>query len=326
MLNLASERPLLLAVDDLHWCDRPSLRFLSYLARRLDDVPVLLLTSLRTAEPGTDPALLAELARDSATLSLPLGRLTRHGSAELVRSRLPGAEDRFCAECHDATGGVPLLLRQLVRALEADDVRPVAANASVVRAIGPRAVSRTVLARLVRLSPEAVAVARAVAVLGEGAPLPYVAAYAGLPGPAVAEAAGALARAEILRTDGPLGFVHALVRHAVYDELAEPVRDHEHGRAAALLRRRGGRARGRGRAAPARLPGGGSVGDADARGGGSVRHGARRARRRGHLPQASARGALSRGGSLPPPAHAGSHRAGARCAAGGASTCARPTP
>ena len=35
-LNLAAERPLLLAIDDLHWCDRPSLRFVAYLARRLE--------------------------------------------------------------------------------------------------------------------------------------------------------------------------------------------------------------------------------------------------------------------------------------------------
>src|SRR4051812_39806625 len=58
-LNLAAERPLLLAVDDLHWCDRASLGFLSYLARRLDDAPVLLAATLRSAEPGVDPALLA---------------------------------------------------------------------------------------------------------------------------------------------------------------------------------------------------------------------------------------------------------------------------
>ena len=35
-VNLAAEGPLLLAVDDLHWCDRPSLRFLAYIARRLE--------------------------------------------------------------------------------------------------------------------------------------------------------------------------------------------------------------------------------------------------------------------------------------------------
>ena len=64
MLNLAEERPLLLAVDDLHWCDRPSLLFFAYLARRLESQPVLLLAGLREAEPGTDAALLGELAHE----------------------------------------------------------------------------------------------------------------------------------------------------------------------------------------------------------------------------------------------------------------------
>ncbi|HEX5782419.1 MAG TPA: ATP-binding protein, partial [Solirubrobacteraceae bacterium] len=50
VLNLAEEGPLLLAVDDLHWCDRPSLLFLAYLAGRLERQPILLLAGLREAE------------------------------------------------------------------------------------------------------------------------------------------------------------------------------------------------------------------------------------------------------------------------------------
>ena len=45
---LAEERPLLLAVDDLHWSDDPSLRFLAYLARRLEGLPVAVVGTLRT--------------------------------------------------------------------------------------------------------------------------------------------------------------------------------------------------------------------------------------------------------------------------------------
>jgi DNA-binding CsgD family transcriptional regulator len=235
VLNLGAQRPLLLAVDDLHWCDRPSLRFLAYLSRRLEDLPVLLVTTLRTAEPGTDPALLAELVHDPATDGLALQRLTPEGSAALVRSVLPAADDGFCATCHATTDGVPLLLRQLVRALEADGVAPVAPNAGAVLAIGPRAISRTVLSRLARLGADAVAVARAVAVLGESAALAHVAPFARLPETAVADAARELARAEILRSEAPLGFVHALVRHAVYDELTAAERQLEHARAATLL-------------------------------------------------------------------------------------------
>src|SRR4029079_3623835 len=46
VLNLAAERPLVLAVDDLHWADRPSLRYLAYLERGLGGQPVLLAGTL----------------------------------------------------------------------------------------------------------------------------------------------------------------------------------------------------------------------------------------------------------------------------------------
>jgi DNA-binding NarL/FixJ family response regulator len=236
-LNLAGERPLLLAIDDLHWCDRPSLRFLAYLARRLDGVPALVATTLRTGEPPTDAALLGEIAGDPATLTLRPGPLSLDAVGELVRERLgAGADAVFCAACHEATSGNPLLLRQLLRALEGEGVSPDAANAGVVRAIGPRAVSSTVLLRLARLSPDARAVARAAAVLGESAALAPVAALAGCDERAAAAAAGELIRAEILRPDPPLGFVHPLVRDAVYHELPPPERELEHERAAQALR------------------------------------------------------------------------------------------
>src|SRR5262249_8003809 len=59
--DLAGASPLLLVVDDCHWVDAPSLRFLAHLARRLDGLPVLLLVARRTGESAADPALLDEL-------------------------------------------------------------------------------------------------------------------------------------------------------------------------------------------------------------------------------------------------------------------------
>src|SRR4051812_26064251 len=53
-VNLSAERRVLLAVDDLQWADHPSLRFLAYLARRLEGLPVLVVCGLRPAEPGVD--------------------------------------------------------------------------------------------------------------------------------------------------------------------------------------------------------------------------------------------------------------------------------
>ena len=172
-LNLAAERPLLLAIDDLHWCDRPSLRFLAYLARRLDGAPVLVAATLRSGEPGADPALLGEIVDDPATLPLRPGPLGEAAVTALVRAELGGdADPAFCRACHAATGGNPLLLRQLLRTLEAEGVAPDAAHVDAVRAVGPRAVASTVLLRLARLPAAAAAVARAVSVLGESAALP----------------------------------------------------------------------------------------------------------------------------------------------------------
>ena len=64
--------------------------------------------------------------------------------------------------------------------------------------VGPRAVSRTVVTRIGRLGGESAATAQAVAVLGEGAELPVLAAFAGLDEPAAAAAVRALVRAEVL--------------------------------------------------------------------------------------------------------------------------------
>jgi DNA-binding CsgD family transcriptional regulator len=239
-LNLAEERPLLLAVDDIQWCDPPSLRFIAYLSRRLEGVPILLLATQRRSEPGTDPALLGEVAQDPQTLTLRPAPLTAEGVTRFVRARLGGdADDAFCRACHETTGGNPLLLRQLLGALESDGVPPTADNVSIVSDIGPRAVSRTVLLRLARLPQDAAAVAGAVAILGESAQVPAVAALAGADEERVAEMTGALARAEILRGDPPLGFVHPLVRDVIYGELPPGERELRHARAGDLLREAG---------------------------------------------------------------------------------------
>jgi len=195
ILDLAAERPLLLAVDDLQWADRPSLRLLAYLARRIEDLPVLVLATIRTGEPDVDDDLLGAIREPPAQLLSP-GPLSADGVARLIGDRLGETpEPAFVAACLTATGGNPLLVRELTSALEADGVRPLAARAQVVRAVGPRAVSRTVGMRLARLTPDALAVARAVAVLGDGVTVAEAARFAELDETRVAAATGPLARA-----------------------------------------------------------------------------------------------------------------------------------
>ncbi|MEV0127771.1 BTAD domain-containing putative transcriptional regulator [Dactylosporangium sp. NPDC050688] len=234
--NVAATRPVAIVVDDLQWCDTGSLRFLAYLVRRLDGLPVLLAATLRTGEQYDDEALLAELQLDPATAPVRPGPLSAEVVVDLVRQRLgDGAEPRFVAACHQTTSGNPLLVRQLLRALEANGVRPTDAHAGTVTAIGSRAVSSMVLIRLRRMPAASTAVARAIAVLGDGAGLPTIAALAGVDEPAAAAAVAALARAEVVRHEYPIGFVHPLVRDAVYQDLPPGERQLLHERAAKVL-------------------------------------------------------------------------------------------
>jgi DNA-binding CsgD family transcriptional regulator len=197
----------------------------------------MMLSGLREAEPGTDAALLGEIAHDPAATSVRPGPLSEAAVAAFIEEHLGAApEEAFAAACHEATGGNPLLLSQLVTALRSEGVRPDAGHVSRVRDIGPRAVSRTVLLRLARLPADARSVARAVAVLGDGAGLPAVAKLAGVEEGRMADATRGLAHAEILRPELPLAFVHPLVREAVYHELSPGERELEHARAAELLR------------------------------------------------------------------------------------------
>ena len=235
-LNLSEGNPLLIAVDDLHWADAASLRFLAYALRRVEGVPILFAAGLRSAEPGTDPGLLAEIIHDPLTVQVHPGPLSMEGIAAMVVDVF-GAEPHmdFTAACYQATGGNPLLLRQLRTALAAEKIQPEASQARVVREIGPRAVSRTVILRLARLSQEAQRVARAVAILGEDAALHTAATVAGLDEATAARATGELATAEILRHGSPLGFVHPLVRDAVYRELPPGERELQHAQVARML-------------------------------------------------------------------------------------------
>ena len=228
--NLAERAPLLIVVDDAQWIDLASAGWLAYLARRVGELPVVMALGVRTDEP--DPTWWAALEAGARMERIELQPLSQPASATLVRKLLgPSATPGLCLACHEATGGNPFLLGELVKVLASEGLP---AGTGDLAQVTPRRVSRFVLARLARLGPDAEAVAAAVAVLGEGARLRHVAALAELDQTGTARAADALLAARILAPT-PLGFVHPLVRAAVHNALPPAGRAHSHARAAALL-------------------------------------------------------------------------------------------
>lgn len=235
-LNLAELQPLVLAIDDLHWCDPASLRFIAYLSRRIADAPVLLAATTRPPEAtGRDTQALEELLAEPSGVHLSPAPLSQSGAAALLSAQLDQPIDTgFARACYEATDGNPLMLRQLARSIDAEQIEPSNANAGAVGRAAHRALSRTVLARLGRHSADAVSLARAVAVLGDTGSPALLAALAGRAEAAIAPAWQELVEAEILERRR-LTFVHALVRDAVYFDIPAPERADLHLRAAHLL-------------------------------------------------------------------------------------------
>jgi len=237
--NLGRRSTLLLCIDDAHWADQASLRFLNYLGRRVEELPIAVVAATRPAQSPEGSPLVAALAAEASAELLALTPLSERAVAELVRAGLGDEVDpAFARACHDATGGVPFLVKELVRAIVDERIEPTAAASASVAGLTPRAVSQSIVQRLGRLSVPARELGRAAAVLGE-ADLRLAAGLADVDPGAAAAAADELAAAGILEEGRPLRFVHPIVRTAVEGDLSRGARARLHAAAARRLAREG---------------------------------------------------------------------------------------
>src|SRR5262249_7231978 len=154
-VNMALQQPTLLAIDDLHWADSPSLRWLLYLMRRLEGVPLLVAAAARPPEgESRDPTLVTELIADPQVTAIhpePLGR----ASIALLARELHGLQPdgAFSAALETATGGNPLFVGAVLDALAREGTSPTAGHVPRLLEIGAQGVSRAVGPRLARLQP-----------------------------------------------------------------------------------------------------------------------------------------------------------------------------
>ncbi|GAB4012040.1 helix-turn-helix transcriptional regulator [Nocardioides ultimimeridianus] len=233
LANLAREAPLALLVDDAHWSDDASLEALAYVARRLADLPVLIVVAARPRSQARWPSGLAGL--HAVASEVALAPLSAEGVGELVAARVGWPAEGLAAACHRATGGVPFYVDQLLSEILRRGPDLLHAHLAVADA-APDDLVRSVLARLAAVGEQATTVARAVAVLGDGTRLDHVARLAGVDLDVVAATADALATAAVLRGDGTgLGFAHPILRSAVLGDLGRHERSRWHDRAARVL-------------------------------------------------------------------------------------------
>lgn len=234
--NVAAAGPLVVAIDDLHWADPPSLRFVAYLVRRLEGLAVLVLLCARSDEPAADGSVLAEVLAAPGLERIVPPPLSDRGVAEILTSTIGRAPDpSFATACREATSGTPLLVHALAAELRATGVEPVAETAARVADVGPRAVGHATMLRLARLHPQAATLARAIAVLGSHAHLPRVVRLADVAREDALEGLDALIAGGVIEAGPPLTFTHPILRTAVYNGLAPGERSLAHSRAADLM-------------------------------------------------------------------------------------------
>ncbi|MFI9046835.1 LuxR C-terminal-related transcriptional regulator [Streptomyces sp. NPDC053427] len=232
----AGEQPrLLILVDDLQWVDGPSLRWLAHLTRRQHGLRAVVVCTLADGDHRARHPLVREVVRTARDV-LPLAPLSPEGIRTLFTERhLAPAQDAYARAVHDATGGNPLFVTALRRAL-GDTGRPPTAE---LPALCPAEVRDRIAGHL-RIQPQPVRdVAAAVAALGDHSDPTLLAELAGIDEVGFLAARRVLTEAGLLAAGREIRFVHRVVRDAVDACQTHAERERSHNAAADLLYRCG---------------------------------------------------------------------------------------
>ena len=231
--RLAEDAPVVLVVEDLHWVDRSTLEFLSYLVSSLRDERLLIVVSYRSDElPGAHPARrwLTEQHRSGRVEELELQRLSRAHVAEQLTGILGEPTSELVDEIFARSEGNPFFAEELV-AFSARD-GPVE--------LPPR-LRDVLLLRVGDCPPEAQAALQVVAVAGRRVDERLLTAVASLPEAELLDGLRAAVDHQLLVVqphDDTYRFRHALLQEALYGELLPGQRTRLHAALARVLTER----------------------------------------------------------------------------------------
>ncbi len=230
LLKLAELQPLVMLIEDLHWCDPSSLELFGKVVEQSATARVFLVGTARPEFQTPWPAR-------SNLKTVTLERLTKRQAREMVlatctvRALPESVIDQLVARAD----GVPLYAEELTRA--------VVENESDATSVAiPATLQDSLLARLDRLA-SAKEVAQRAAVLGREFPYLLLAASSGLDEKTLDEGLARLVDAELVfaRGEPPTAtyrFKHALIQEAAYHSLLKSTREALHARVAHALEER----------------------------------------------------------------------------------------
>ncbi len=227
--------PLHLVLDDLHWGDTPTWELLAQLARRAQDLPLVMVGLLRPEDlPTPRERLLSLIRRDRLAEELPLRRLSPEETVALARQLLPQGEPfpHFFDRLYQETEGNPFFVIEMVQvALEGP--RHLATREGPWL---PRTVQQVIQARLARLSETQREWLGAAAVLGHSFTLPMLSAVTQAEAEALVSAIETWIQRGLVREEARgYAFSHDKIRQVAYESLSRARRQIIHRRVAEAL-------------------------------------------------------------------------------------------
>ncbi|HZF88605.1 ATP-binding protein [Streptomyces sp.] len=238
--------PLVLLVDDAHWADQETLRWLAAFVERLHDPSVLVVVARRPGDvTGARARHLDAIAATAAQSVTTLSALTPDAVAGLTRATVGAhADGPFCREVWAVTAGNPYETVELLAKVLDSELEPTEGSAGELRVLNRSARGGGLVARLEGLGIDATRFAWAAAILGTGITVDLVAKLTTMSPEQAGRCAELLTSARILTppdpaggqaSDGDLEFVHPLIATAVYHSIPDALRRAMHGIAARIV-------------------------------------------------------------------------------------------
>ncbi len=227
LLKLAEIAPLLVVIEDIHWCDDTSLDFFLYLTRRIEASRLLLILTFRSDEVYPPLAhFLALLERERLTTELTLQRLSAP-QVEAMLSAIIGGGVRirwdFTAMVYSLTEGNPFFIEEVMKSADISDhgVPPVAVVALPDAVQIPRSVKDAVHRRSTQLGEHARDLLRIAAVAGRRFDFAVLQAITGMDEMALLAGIKEMITAQLVVEESAdhFAFRHALTHQAMYGEL-----------------------------------------------------------------------------------------------------------
>ncbi len=243
----ATQTPLVVVFEDLHWADEPSLQLIETAVRELPNIPILWLFTYRDLEVQRSDRLgqlMTTLERESQVRKIPLRGLASDATYELVRAPLAQLNDDRAADAVvQLSEGNPLFALELARYVRDEG------SSRIIAGWGPRGstvqipggIAGVIARRLARLSTSCRKILANASVIGRTFDFDTLKDISDCSEDDLLDALDSASAASVVeeaRDGETYSFAHGLIRQSIYHELGAARRARIHRKVADVLERR----------------------------------------------------------------------------------------